>query len=65
MGYSVKSSVKKKTSKSIQFLSGILERKDRTIHWYKIKKLDFELQSEQNNHFFSKNNYGFFLPIVC
>ena len=51
---------------SIRFLSGILKSTDSTKHRYikLIKKLDFEIQCDQNNQFFIINNYGFLLPTV-
>jgi predicted DNA-binding transcriptional regulator YafY len=43
--------LKKEPSKSIRFLSGILESTDRTVYRYLdlIKELGFELQRDQNN----------------
>lgn len=45
--------LKKEPSKSIRFLSGILESTDRTVYRYLdlVKELGFELQKDQNNKF--------------
>ena len=50
--------LKKEPSKSIRFLSGILESTDRTVYRYLdlIKELGFELQRDQNNRFFIIND---------
>ncbi|NBW27313.1 MAG: WYL domain-containing protein [Flavobacteriaceae bacterium] len=50
--------LKKEPSKSIRFLSGILESTERTVYRYLdlIKELGFELQRDQNNRFFIIND---------
>jgi predicted DNA-binding transcriptional regulator YafY len=50
--------LKKEPSKSIRFISGILESTDRTVYRYLdlIKELGFELQRAQNNRFFIIND---------
>ena len=50
--------LKKEPSKSIRFLSGILESTDRTVYRYLdlIKELGFELQRDQNNRFYIIND---------
>ena len=53
--------LKKEPSKSIRFLSGILESTDRTVYRYLdlVKELGFELQKDQNNKFLIIGNNDF------